>query len=201
MADEQEQCIFCNIASGKIPAKKIYEDDKVIAVLDINPGAQGHILLLPKKHASVLPQLDEDIVGHMGMVAKQLSRSLIRALNVEGTSIFVANGALAGQRAPHVLMHIIPRVKGDDIALDLPINKFDEKTFETIYSKLVPGVKKHFGFEIDITKLDKEKKTEKEVSKPAEIKSSESKLAKSDVKETVKKPKKSLDEISEFLLK
>lgn len=203
MADEQEQCVFCNIIAGKIPASKLYEDDKVIAVLDINPGASGHLLLIPKKHTSIMPQLDEDISSHMGMVAKQLSRALIRALNIEGTSIFVANGALAGQRAPHVLMHIIPRAKGDNIDLDLPAIKLDEKTFEAVFAKLVPGVKKHFNFDIKLPeKTEVKAPVKKSEDKPKESEAKpESK--KSENKPDSKKPaaKKSLDEISEFLLK
>src|SRR4051812_2768958 len=115
MADEQ--CIFCSIAAGKIPTKKIYEDDKVAVVLDINPAADGHVFILPKQHVAIMPQMDDELAGHIGMISKQVSGALIRALKVEGTSIFVANGAAAGQRAPHLMVHVIPRQANDGIFL------------------------------------------------------------------------------------
>ena len=83
----EDQCIFCHIAQGNIPAKKVYADDKVIAVLDINPVVPGHILLLPKEHIAVMPQMKDELVAHIGMVSKQLSAALIRSMKVEGTSM------------------------------------------------------------------------------------------------------------------
>jgi histidine triad (HIT) family protein len=183
--EEQQQCIFCHIASGKIPAKKVYSDDKVVAVLDINPGAPGHILLMPKEHATIMPQMSEDLVAHIGMVAKQLSHAVIRALKVEGTSIFVANGVAAGQRAPHFLLHVIPRKPDDGIALQPPIIKIDQKTSDAVFDKLAASVAKQFGKEAPKPRAETPKAPEKE-DKPKEEK-----------KEAPKKSK--LDEIAEFL--
>lgn len=185
--DEQQQCIFCHIASGKIPAKKVYEDDKVTAVLDINPGASGHVLVIPKDHVAIMPQMSDDLVVHLGMVAKQLSHALIRALKVEGTSIFVANGVAAGQRAPHFLLHVIPRSPNDNIALQPPIIKIDQKTSDAVFDKLAAAVAKQFGKE-PVRVERPEKKEEKKEEKP---------VAKEAPKEAPKKSK--LDEITEFL--
>jgi len=148
MAEEEvQQCVFCHIATGKIPAKKVYEDDKVAAVLDINPGAPGHLLVMPKEHVAIMPQMSEDLVAYIAMIAKQLSHALIRALKVDGTSIFVANGVAAGQRAPHFLLHVIPRSKNDGIALQLSVVKIDEKSLKDVFDKLSPAVAKQFGVE------------------------------------------------------
>ncbi len=118
---QKKNCIFCHIASGKIPSKKVYEDEQCFAILDINPAAKGHLLLIPKEHFSIVPQAPESIVKHLGVVSKKLSFAAIRALGVQGTNIFIANGYLAGQKAPHVIIHIIPRTEGDGIAVfDLP---------------------------------------------------------------------------------
>ncbi|MEM3154859.1 MAG: HIT family protein [Candidatus Woesearchaeota archaeon] len=179
--EEQQQCVFCHIASGKIPAKKVYDDDKVAAVLDINPAASGHILLVPKRHVAIMPQMSDDLVSHLGMVAKQLSHALIRALKVEGTSIFVANGVAAGQRAPHFLLHVIPRKQDDNIALQPPIIKIDQKTSDVVYEKLADAVARQFGREPPKVKLEKPEK--KELEKEAEKPSSKS----------------NLDELTEFL--
>ncbi len=183
----EQQCIFCQIANGKVESKKVYEDDKVTAVLDINPAAPGHILLLPKKHVSVMPQMDEELVGHIGMVSKQLSQALIKALQVEGTSIFAANGAAAGQRAPHFMLHIIPRKQGDNINLQLPTIRLSKADMNAIVQKIAPGIKKQFGVnpleysaktiadkevlkkeETEKEKAEEEKEVEKEIKKEEE---------------------------------
>lgn len=188
MNGEQQQCVFCHIASGKIPAKKVYEDAKVTAVLDINPACPGHILVIPKEHVAVMPQMSEELVGFLGMISKQLSHALIRALKVEGTSVFVANGVAAGQRAPHFLLHIIPRSSDDGVALQLTPGKFDEKALGEISAKLAVAVGKQFGVEV---KLSKEKPVVKE-EKPVE---------KLKVVEEPEEDKLNLDDIAEFLAK
>ncbi|HLC88842.1 MAG TPA: HIT family protein, partial [Candidatus Nanoarchaeia archaeon] len=118
---QKQQCIFCQIISGKVPAKKVYEDDQCIAILDINPAAKGHLLLLPKEHYAIMPQIPEPILAHLSVVSKHLSQLLLKSLKVDGTTIFVANGLAAGQKAQHFMIHIIPR-KEDDNAL-----QFEEK--------------------------------------------------------------------------
>jgi len=110
-----DDCIFCQIASGQVPARKVFEDANVIGVLDINPANPGHVLLIPKEHVSVLPQLSDSVTDHVGKVCKHISLAMIKSLGAQGTTIFVANGALAGQRAPHVIIHIIPRIENDGL--------------------------------------------------------------------------------------
>ncbi len=177
--EEQQQCVFCHIASGKIPAKKVYEDDKVAAVLDINPATSGHVLVIPKEHVSVMPQMSEELVAHLGMISKQLSFALIRALKVEGTSVFVANGVAAGQRAPHFLLHIIPRSANDGVALQLLPAKLDEKSVNETIAKLVPAVGKQFGVDIKLPAVEKPKakleKAEKSKEKPEKPKPADGK--------------------------
>ena len=112
---QKENCIFCHIVANRVASRKIYEDDKVLAVLDINPANPGHIILMPKEHYQIMPQLPDDDCAHLFMVAKALSHVCLRALKVEGTNIVVANGSLAGQKASHFMIHIIPRAKGDGI--------------------------------------------------------------------------------------
>jgi histidine triad (HIT) family protein len=129
---QKRNCIFCQIATGKIPGRKVYEDEKCIAVLDISPANLGHMLLFPKEHYSVMPQLPDELTGHLFSVAKKLSQSALKAFKVRGTTIFVANGIAAGQKAPHVLIHIIPRAFEDGIDLSLPQNakEEDQKPFK-----------------------------------------------------------------------
>ena len=112
---QKQQCIFCQIVAGKVPAKKVYEDELSIAILDINPAAPGHILLLPKEHYAIMPQVQEKESSHLFLVAKYLSQVMLKALKVGGTTLFIANGLVAGQRAQHFLLHLIPRKEGDGL--------------------------------------------------------------------------------------
>jgi histidine triad (HIT) family protein len=148
----EQNCIFCQIANGKVPAKKIYEDDRCAAVLDINPASRGHILLLPKKHAAVMPQLPDEDIGHLLMISKALSNAILRSLKVKGTSIFVANGAPAGQRAPHFMMHIIPRTEQDAISLSLSENSISQDDIAKTHEAMLARVKEAFKLDDDTIK-------------------------------------------------
>jgi len=116
-----EQCPFCKIAAGAIPAKKVYEDSKVIAFLDINPASPGHTLVIPKKHYTVFPQMSDADTAHIYKVVKNLSGILFEltqrsvADKPAGVNIVQNNGAAAGQQVPHVHIHVIPRVEGDGV--------------------------------------------------------------------------------------
>ena len=117
---QRKNCVFCHIASGKVPARKVYEDNECLAVLDINPANPGHTLLMPKEHYTVMLQVPEQLIGHVFVVAKGLSQASLQALQGKGTTIFAANGTAAGQRAPHFMLHIIPRMAGDNIGMYIP---------------------------------------------------------------------------------
>ena len=106
-------CVFCGIADGKVSSKKVYEDDYLIAVLDINPANKGHVLLFPKVHYEILSLMDD--VSHLFNVANRISSVVFDVTNAEGTNILVANGLAAGQKAPHISVHIIPRFKNDKV--------------------------------------------------------------------------------------
>ena len=169
---QKQQCIFCQIISGKIPSKKIYEDDKNIAILDINPAAKGHILLLPKEHYAIMPQIPEKEITNLFLQAKKMSQLILKALKVSGTNIFVANGLAAGQKAQHFMIHIIPR-KEDDGILGIEEKLTDEEMrtkvkslIENKFNELM-GVKKEV-VEVEEKKGKKKKVEEKEEEAPEE---------------------------------
>jgi histidine triad (HIT) family protein len=195
---QKKQCIFCRITEGKVQAKKVYEDEQVVAVLDINPGTPGHMLLMPKEHYSILPQLSEELVAHIGIVAKHLSQVALRALKAQGTTIFAANGLAAGQRASHLLIHIIPRMEGDGAGIALPENETSEKDLRSARDQLQPFVDRAFGKE---TKHEpKETHAKKPNESPAEWEKETQKEASPAAREpepTGKKP--NLDDIADFL--
>ncbi|MEK6900129.1 MAG: HIT domain-containing protein [Nanoarchaeota archaeon] len=144
---QKQQCIFCQIVLGKIPSKNIYEDARCIAILDINPAVKGHILLLPKEHYGILPQLPEELLAHLFIVAKNLSQVILKTFRADGTNLFIANGQAAGQRAQHIMIHLLPR-KGGDGLLKVEEKLIDAGMVEKVRSavegklNLLLGVKK-----------------------------------------------------------
>ncbi|MEM4263981.1 MAG: HIT family protein [Candidatus Woesearchaeota archaeon] len=204
----KQQCIFCHIAAGRAAAKKVYEDDKVVAVLDINPANPGHILLITKEHYMVMPQIPEDVIQHIGMVTKSLSHAILKALKAQGTTIFVANGVSAGQRAQHFMLHIIPRMEGDGVGIDIPQFTISDSDYKKIYEALKKGVQKALGkiegleeeekkeekliekAEEKIEKKEEKEKKEAEEKKPEKKKEKEEKKEETGKKEEKKKPKK-----------
>ena len=137
---QKKQCIFCQIVAGKVQSRKVYEDDKVMAILDINPANPGHVLLLTKEHYSIMPQLPDDEVAHVFMAAKSLSNSMLRGIDAQGTNIIVANGIAAGQRAQHFTVHVIPRKDKDDVNFVLPQKTMEEREIEAIGNKLIAAL-------------------------------------------------------------
>ncbi|MCX6707871.1 MAG: HIT domain-containing protein, partial [Candidatus Woesearchaeota archaeon] len=164
---QKQNCIFCHIISGKVASKKVYEDEKVTAVLDINPANPGHVLLLPRDHYSIMPQIPPDILNHLAMVAKAISHACLRAFKAQGTNIFVANGVIAGQRAQHFMVHIIPRKENDGIAqLTIPHKDMDSEQLYEAEKILKSRLNKMFGIKedavIDLDKINTGTKKEKD---------------------------------------
>jgi histidine triad (HIT) family protein len=133
---QKKQCIFCQIIAGKVQSRKVYEDDQTLAILDINPANPGHLLLLPKEHYSIMPQMPDKEIGHIFMVAKALSNALLRSIRAQGTNIIIANGVAAGQRAQHFMIHIIPRMEKDNLQFTLPQKTVPEEELDEISKKL-----------------------------------------------------------------
>lgn len=129
-------CIFCDIAQKQEKARIIYEDDICVAFLDHKPAVEGHIVLIPKKHVTVFPQLEKEQIIHLFATIKLLSNTLLKGLKLEGTSVFIANGAAAGQKAEHLLIHIIPRKEGDGLNFLYPEEEHDDKEYIQITEKL-----------------------------------------------------------------
>jgi len=101
--------LFVNIAEGKIPSYKVYEDDLVFAFLDINPIAPGHTLVIPKKRYVTLDQLPEKTAAAIGAVLPKIARAIIKATGCKHYNILQNNGSIAHQVVPHVHFHIIPK--------------------------------------------------------------------------------------------
>ena len=112
-----EDCIFCKIVAREAPAHRVFEDDQSLVFMDIFPVAEGHTLLIPKRHCTNLLDADvrdlERVVGHSHRVATAIRD----VLAPDGIGVFQLNGAAAGQTVFHYHMHLIPRMHGDALML------------------------------------------------------------------------------------
>ena len=108
-----DNCIFCKIANGDIPSATLYEDEDFRVILDLNPAAKGHALILPKQHAANLFELPEEVAAKAMKVAKKVGTVLAEGLSCDGLNVLQNNGEPAGQTVFHFHMHLIPRWKGD----------------------------------------------------------------------------------------
>ena len=137
---QKKQCIFCHIVDGKVQSRRIYEDDIVLGILDINPANPGHVLLVPKEHYSILPQLPEDVIEHIFLVSKKLSNALLRCVDAQGSNILVANGVAAGQKAQHFMVHVIPRKEKDGVGFEMPQKQIPEDKLQEMAELLAKGM-------------------------------------------------------------
>jgi histidine triad (HIT) family protein len=112
-----KDCIFCKIIKGDIPAEKVFENDLVLAFLDINPVNHGHTLIIPKEHFSTLEETEDRFLCEMTKTAKKIGSVLKDAIKADGYNLGLNNGEDAGQVVPHVHLHVMPRFKGDGLAL------------------------------------------------------------------------------------
>jgi histidine triad (HIT) family protein len=110
-------CLFCRIAAGELPARRIHEDDRTVAIMDINPATRGHALVIPRAHARDLHDIDPDDLAACARTAKQLAGRARDALGADGVTIMQSNGAAAWQTVFHNPVHVIPRYDGDPLVL------------------------------------------------------------------------------------
>jgi histidine triad (HIT) family protein len=103
-----DDCIFCKIVKGEIPAYKVYEDEKVYAFLDINPLSKGHTLVLPKEHYVNVLDTPKELYGYMSEIVKKIAQKIEDEYKPEGILINQNNGRRAGQEIDHVHIHIKP---------------------------------------------------------------------------------------------
>jgi len=135
-ANGEQQCPFCLMTEGKIETKKIYDDDRCFAILDIKPANKGHILLIPKKHFAVLTKVDDSLIGHLFIVANHLSEIIYEVVDAQGTNLIAANGPLAGQGVPHALINIIPRFEKDQVQISWMHKEVSEEEMSELQKKI-----------------------------------------------------------------
>lgn len=113
--------IFARIIAGEIPCHRVYEDDKVLAFLDIGPLSTGHTLVIPKEPAETLDRLSDDSAAALGRVLPRLSRAVLRVTGAQDFNVLQNNGVAAHQAVGHVHFHIIPKFSdGAGLGIDWP---------------------------------------------------------------------------------
>lgn len=110
-------CIFCKIIKGEIPSYKVYEDEAVLAFLDITPVNTGHTLIIPKKHYDNLADLPEEEASRLIKIVKKIMPAVIKATQADGFNLNLNNGAAAGQVINHAHFHLVPRYQSDGYEL------------------------------------------------------------------------------------
>lgn len=135
--DYDPQNIFAQIIRGEAPCYKLYEDDEVLAFLDLFPQAHGHTLVIPKRVAARnILEIDAQSLAKLMAVTQQLTRVLVAELQPDGVQVAQFNGAPAGQTVFHLHMHIIPRVAGQDLGIHAA-NRADPAELEQLQARLV----------------------------------------------------------------
>jgi histidine triad (HIT) family protein len=106
-------CIFCKIINNEIPALKLYEDEFVIAFLDIAPVTKGHTIVIPKVHQESICAIPDDYQQRILQISSKIGKAFIRTGDYDGFNLHLNNGQCAGQVVPHAHMHVVPRIGTD----------------------------------------------------------------------------------------
>jgi histidine triad (HIT) family protein len=129
-------CIFCRIITRQVPAEVLYENDRVIAILDINPIHYGHALVIPKTHCADFLSIPEADLHDVLHVTQMVARAIVQSLNLEGFNIFSNNGRVAGQSVFHFHMHVTPRFPDDNIKFVLQLKTYKDGAMADYANKI-----------------------------------------------------------------
>ena len=129
-------CVFCRIRDGQIPSTRVYEDERTIAFMDINPLNDGHTLVIPRVHAATLFEADEADLQAAIATARRVARAIRETIRPDGLNLLQANGAAAFQSVPHFHFHLVPRYTGDGKGFDWPMVAGDRTRIQAAADKI-----------------------------------------------------------------
>ncbi len=135
-------CIICKIVRGEIPSSRVYEDESMIAFLDIAPLKPGHTLMIPRNHYELLTDMPGEELAALMRNAPQIARAVVEVTKAEGFNIFQTNGACSGQVVPHVHFHIIPRYEGDGLGFRWMPESYEEGKMERLREDIASELSK-----------------------------------------------------------
>jgi histidine triad (HIT) family protein len=131
-----ESCIFCKIVQKQAPSSVVYEDETVLAFLDIRPLNMGHVLVIPKEHFVDIFDIPEPQLCQVQKVAKLTAFAVKESVNADGISIIQQNGKAAGQDIFHLHVHVVPRFEGQKLTPFHELKTVDREKLDQIASKI-----------------------------------------------------------------
>lgn len=132
-----DDCIFCKIINGEIPCSKVYEDDKILAFLDISQTTMGHTLVVTKEHFDNFLFVPKDLLSQAISVAQKIAQAEVTGLNAKGVNILINTNEVAGQTVMHFHIHVIPRyTKEDSLTLEFVPRAIEKLNLPAIASKI-----------------------------------------------------------------
>jgi histidine triad (HIT) family protein len=117
MSDRDPDCLFCKIVAGEIPSERVDEDERTVAFMDINPATRGHALVIPRRHAANLLEIDAEDLAATVAAAQRLARTVSERLGADGVNLINSCGPAAWQTVFHFHVHVIPRYEDDPLRL------------------------------------------------------------------------------------
>jgi histidine triad (HIT) family protein len=134
-----DDCIFCKIVAGELPAEIVQEDEHTVAFMDINPWTRGHSLVIPRRHSRNLYQVGDDDLGRAGAAAKRLAVRMRDRLGCDGVNVLNASEPAAWQTVFHFHLHVIPRYEGDPLQLPVRPRQANRDELADVAAELRDG--------------------------------------------------------------
>jgi diadenosine tetraphosphate (Ap4A) HIT family hydrolase len=140
MEEQKKNCPFCKILKGEIPSKKIFENKKhnaqIVGILDINPAVEGHALIMPKEHYPIMPLLPQETADELFIDSVRIAEIERNLFQKEGSTIFIANGAAAGQQSSHFMVHVLAHNSSDLTNFSYTPKKADDEKYNELHKIL-----------------------------------------------------------------
>ncbi len=164
------ECLFCSISKGKIETHKIFEDNSVVAFLDITPSRVGQVILTTKEHYQFLFQIPDHVLWDMVKAMKVITPLMVNLLSAEGVSTYFAQGEAAGQMVEHFSINLIPRFADDKAVFAWDRKQADKAELERVAKEISDGVQKTLKEEHEkVEKKVREKMENERVKSPDEL--------------------------------
>jgi len=133
---DEISCVFCKIARKQASAALVYEDESVMAFLDIRPLSEGHTLIMPKEHYETIFEIPEELVAHLHRIVKRVALAVKKATEADGISIIQQNGKAAGQEIFHLHVHVIPRFEGQKLMRFSETSEVDKEKLNQVAANI-----------------------------------------------------------------
>ncbi|HVT80743.1 MAG TPA: HIT family protein [Phycisphaerae bacterium] len=134
-------CIFCKIIAGQIPCAKVYEDEMVLAFLDIGPLVRGHTLVIPKSHHATVMDIPPETLAAVATRLPKITKAVLSATGAPACHVLTNNGSEAMQSVHHLHFHILPRGTGEAFRMPWPSGKLDSGEAKTLAGAITSAIK------------------------------------------------------------